>query len=98
MAWYNTIMITTISMDKAGRIVLPKPVRDELQLEPGDALEVESFEDRIILRPARGNGRMRKEQGVWVFASGRPISVGTVNKTIRRIRDERERRFLGKSR
>ena len=88
--------ITTI--DKAGRIVLPKQIRDELQLGPGDAIELEASEDRVVLRPARGSGRMRREQGVWVFDSGRPITVETVNKTIRRIRNERERRFLGKSR
>ena len=91
-------MITTVNMDKAGRIVLPKPVRDELQLGPGDTLEVESSEDRIVLRRARGKGRMRREQGVWVFDSGVPITEEMVNKTIRRIRNERERRFLGKSR
>jgi AbrB family looped-hinge helix DNA binding protein len=91
-------MITTVSMDKAGRIVLPKPVRDELQLGPGDALEVESSEDRIVLRPARGKGRMYKEHGMWVFDSGEPLSVEVVNKTLRRVREERDRRNLGKLR
>ena len=91
-------MITTISMDKAGRIVLPKPVRNELQLGPGDALEVESSEDRIVLRPARGKGRMYKEHGMWVFDSGEPLSVEVVNKTLRRVREERDRRNLGKLR
>jgi AbrB family looped-hinge helix DNA binding protein len=98
MVWYNAIMITTISMDKAGRIVLPKPVRDELQLGPGDALEVESSEDRVVLRPARGKGRMYKEHGMWVFDSGEPLSVEVVNKTLRRVREERDRRNLGKLR
>jgi AbrB family looped-hinge helix DNA binding protein len=35
-------MNTTITVDKAGRIVLPKPVRDKLQLQAGDSLEVEA--------------------------------------------------------
>ena len=91
-------MITTISIDKAGRIVLPKPVRDELQLVPGDSLEVESSEDRVILRPARGGGRMRKERGMWVFDSGEPLSADVVTKTLRKVRDERDRRNLGKFR
>ena len=96
--WYNAIMNVTTTIDKAGRIVLPKQIRDELQLGPGDAIELEASEDRVVLRPARGKGRMYKEQGVWVFDSGRPLSAETVNKTIRHIRNERERRFLGKSR
>ena len=91
-------MFTTLTLDKAGRLVLPKPVRDELQLGPGDSLELESSEDRIVLRPARGSGSMRKEQGVWVFDSGQPLAAETVHKTMRRVRDERERKTLGKSR
>lgn len=78
--------------------MLPKPVREELQLAPGDSLELESSEDRIVLRPARGNGRMYKKQGVWVFNSGVPLTQDTVNKTVRRVRLERERQITGKGR
>ena len=91
-------MVTTLTIDKAGRIVLPKPVRDELQLSPGDSLEVDSSEDRVILRPVRGNGRIYKKQGVWVFDSGEPLGADVVNKTLRRVREERDRRNLGKLR
>ena len=89
-------MVTTLTIDKAGRIVLPKPVRDELQLSPGDSLELESSEERITLRPARGNGRIYKKQGVWVMHAGAPLSEEVVEKTIRQIRREREAGFLGK--
>ena len=98
MEWYNGIMVTTLTIDKAGRIVLPKLVRDELQLSPGDSLEVESSEERVILRPVRGNGRIYKKQGVWVFDSGEPLDAEVVNKTLRRVREERDRRNLGKLR
>jgi AbrB family looped-hinge helix DNA binding protein len=91
-------MVTTLTIDKAGRIVLPKPVRDELQLSPGDSLEVESSEERVILRPVRGNGRIYKKQGVWVFDSGEPLDGDVVNETIRQVREERHRRNLGKRR
>jgi AbrB family looped-hinge helix DNA binding protein len=90
-------MNTTLTLDKAGRIVLPKPVRDELQLSPGDSLEVESSEERIVLRPARGRGQMKKESGVWVFDSGEALSAETVRKTMRRVRDQRSRKALGHS-
>jgi AbrB family looped-hinge helix DNA binding protein len=89
-------MVTTLTIDKAGRIVLPKPVRDELQLNPGDSLEVESSEECIILRPARAHGRIYKKQGVWVMHGGAPLSQDVVDKTIRQIRREREQSFLGK--
>lgn len=89
-------MNTTIILDKAGRIVLPKPVRDELQLSPGDSLEVESSEEQIVLRPARGRGQMKKENGVWVYDSGEVLNADTVHKTLRKVRDQRQRKALGR--
>src|SRR2546427_11084378 len=70
--WYGKMafVVTTLTLDKTGRLVLPKPVRDELQLRPGDSLELESSEERIVLRPARGNARIRKKQGIWVLHGG----------------------------
>ena len=89
-------MNTTLTIDKAGRVVLPKPVRDALQISPGDSLELESSEDHIILRPAVGKCRMYKKQGVWVFDSGVPLPAETANRTVSRVRAERDRHVLGK--
>jgi len=82
-------------MDRAGRVVLPKPVRDRLQLEPGEALEIESFEDHIVLRPIRQHATMRKELGVLVFDTGEPLTASVVRETIQKVRDERSDRALG---
>lgn len=87
-------MNTTLTVDKAGRVVLPKPVRDELQLAAGDSLELESSEDRIVLRPVRGTAGLRRKQGIWVFRTGQPISAESVNKTIRQLREERIQQVL----
>lgn len=94
--WYNASMNATLSIDKAGRVVLPKAVRDALQIAPGDSLELESSEDQIILRPARATGRMYKKDGMWVFDSGEPLSAEVVNRTLRQVRAERDRRNLGR--
>lgn len=91
-------MNATVSVDKAGRVVLPKPVRDELQLGPGDSLELEASEDQIVLRPSRGSGRMKKERGIWVYDSGKPLSPDLVRQTRHKILKDRERRLLGRSR
>jgi AbrB family looped-hinge helix DNA binding protein len=85
----------TVDIDKAGRIVLPKPVRDELQLEPGASLEIESSGEELTLRPVRGKVSLHKKQGVWVFRSGDPLSPDQVDKTLRQVRDERHRQTLG---
>jgi len=82
-------MTTTLTIDRAGRLVLPKPVREELQLSAGDSLELESSEDQIVLRPVRGAATMRKKEGVWVMRIGKPLSPEVVNQTLRKIRNGR---------
>jgi hypothetical protein len=37
---------------------------------------------------------MRKEQGIWVFTAGEPLSASTVGETIAEARRERDRRNL----
>ena len=88
-------MNAKLSMDRAGRVVLPKPVRERLQLEPGESLEIESFEDHIVLRPIRQHATMRKELGVLVVDTGEPLSASDVRETIEKVRDERSDRSLG---
>ena len=89
-------MNAKLSMDRAGRVVLPKPVRDRLQLEPGESLELESFDDHIVLRPARANASLRKKRGVWVFRTAEPLAASVVEETIRKVRDDRDREVAGK--
>jgi AbrB family looped-hinge helix DNA binding protein len=91
-------MNTTISADRAGRLVLPKQVRQQLQLEPGESLEMESFEDHIVLRPVRGTASMHRKEGVWVFRAGAALKASVVRETIRRVRKEREQAVLGRKR
>ena len=63
-------MHTTVTIDRAGRIIVPKAVRDAFQLEARDTLELESEGERLTLRPVRAGSALRKEQGVWVFRRG----------------------------
>jgi AbrB family looped-hinge helix DNA binding protein len=88
-------MSTTVTIDKAGRVVIPKTVRDELKLEPGDTLQLESEGDRLILRPLRITSPLRKERGVWVFYGRSPLSQADTNKLVRDVRERRDRVNLG---
>jgi AbrB family looped-hinge helix DNA binding protein len=92
------VVNANITIDKAGRIVLPKPVRQKLQLAPGDQLSIESDDDRIILRPSRGTAQLRKKRGVWVYHSGEPLTAATIDETLERVRGERDEHNLGKPR
>jgi AbrB family looped-hinge helix DNA binding protein len=84
-------MTAKLTLDKGGRVVLPKPLRDELLLAPGDTLELETQGERITLRPVRGAMPLRKERGVWVYRTGRPLSAATTDETLGQIREERDR-------
>lgn len=44
-------MYMYLHIDKAGRIVLPKAVRQQLKLMPGSKLEVVPSTDGVFLRP-----------------------------------------------
>jgi len=100
--WFDPIdsatMNTTVSLDKAGRIVIPKTLRDELNLEPGDALALESEGDRVTLRPVRTSTPLRKERGVWVFRSGKRLSATLPDEKLRDIRHQSDRHNRGTSR
>ncbi len=84
-----------VTVDRAGRIVLPKPVRDELQLMPGDRLEIESSGETLTLRPLRGTAPLTKKNGVWVYRTGEPIPQEEVEETLLRVRRERDLENLG---
>jgi AbrB family looped-hinge helix DNA binding protein len=57
------------TLDKFGRIVIPKRVRDDLGLEPGSVLKVEERGTDILLTPVSENSEAALEWngGVLVF-------------------------------
>jgi AbrB family looped-hinge helix DNA binding protein len=83
-------MVTHLTIDKAGRVVIPKSLREELRLEPGDSLEMETTGESITLRPVRGNGQLRKEHGVWVFYGGQELPASATDEMLWQLREERD--------
>jgi AbrB family looped-hinge helix DNA binding protein len=84
-----------LTIDKAGRVVIPRPLRKVLHLEPGDTLEMESAGEQITLRPVRGTGPLTKEQGVWVFRTGQPLPASATDEMLQQLREERDMVNLG---
>ena len=82
-------MDARITIDKAGRVILPKPMREELQLLPGDTLELQSSGERIVLRPLRPTLPVAKEKGVWVFRTGQPLASRVTDDALRSLREHR---------
>jgi AbrB family looped-hinge helix DNA binding protein len=62
----------TLKVDKAGRIILPKPVRDRLQLREGSELLLEERPDGLTLRPVEQRSSMIQEDGILVHQGKAP--------------------------
>lgn len=88
-------MGATVNIDKAGRIIVPKKLREALHLQPGDELEIDLVEDGLRLRPRREGGRLLRKNGMWVIDTGGRVTPEMVNETLQQVREERERRILG---
>lgn len=82
----------TIRMDKAGRVVLPKPLRKHFHLSPGDKLRLSVEGNSFRLEPTESGGKLARKGSVLVFTGefAEPITTANVNEL---IQDERETRL-----
>lgn len=64
----------SVTIDKAGRIVVPKPVRDALGLSPGDELDLTSDGSGIQLTPRGRTARLVMRDGRLVATSDTVIT------------------------
>ena len=83
------------SIDKAGRIVIPKGVRDRLRLVPGTEVEVVESGDRIelILPDDRPQAVLVEKNGRLVISgsAGRRVTLDETLQLRDALRDDRGR-------
>jgi len=90
-------MKTSVALDKAGRVVLPKPLRDRFGLRPGDTLDLEIAEAGVVLKPRRFAAAGLVEAGgrrVW-SAPGASAGLDEIEEAVARGRADRDRRAMG---
>lgn len=88
-------MKTTI--DAAGRIVVPKAIRESVGLAGGSQVEIREVDGLIEIEPVATEFRVVKRGGIPVAVADRPIPMATdeeFRETLERIRDERTHRLL----
>jgi len=77
-------MNTTV--DRFGRIVIPKKIRDGLGLEPGSDLVIEATDGGILLRPVEAEPNLVEHDGVLVFTGKAEEDLAAA---VERLRTER---------
>ena len=85
-------MKTTI--DRAGRVVIPKAIRERAGLQPGMELEITVDNGCVALQPPPPQGRTVYEDGLpyWEPPPGtRPFTTEELNEWIRQDREERHK-------
>lgn len=82
----------TIQIDKAGRLVLPKPVREQFNLVPGDKLRLSVEGNSIKLEPTDPAGKLVHKGSVLVFTGEFAVPITTA-KVEELIQQEREGQF-----
>jgi AbrB family looped-hinge helix DNA binding protein len=80
------------TLDKFGRIVIPKQVRDDLGLSPGSVLKLEERDEEIVLKPVTGRSRLFLKDGVLVFTGE---VEGDLDAALQRDRNDRARKLAG---
>ncbi len=79
------------TLDRFGRIVIPKKIRDDFNLRAGDSIRLFEGDDEIVLKPIEGEPSLRERDGVLVF-SGK--AIGNIEDALEDNRNNRNQ-FLG---
>ena len=85
-------MKTTV--DRFGRVVVPKSMRDRLGLRAGSAIEIEESDGRLSLRPVEEQSSLAMKEGVLVFTGA---AIGDLEVAVAADREQRVNRLAGLS-
>ncbi len=85
-----------VSIDKAGRIVVPKTLRERFGLRPDTTLEMVEGPDGILLKPPSQESVWRHdENGHLVYTGSVPADINW-DTLVDDMRDERIRKIAGR--
>ena len=86
-----------VTIDATGRLLVPKPLREQFNLTPGCELEIEAVADGITLRKADPEPALVRKQGILVHhgTTRSPLDVGDIVRAERNARHARIARDAG---
>jgi AbrB family looped-hinge helix DNA binding protein len=79
-----------VSIDSAGRVVVPKQLRDELGFSPEAGLEIEVVDGHLELSAPHESAKLvNGPHGPSIAATGTPITDEDVRRTLEAVRARR---------
>lgn len=79
-----------VSIDRAGRVVIPKPLREELGFSPDRPLKAEVVDGRLELSASYEPAKLvAGPHGPSFAATGTPITDEDVRRTLEAAREQR---------
>ena len=80
------------TLDRFGRIVIPKKIREGFNLGAGSPVRIEEGQEGIVLKPIEGDPCLSEKDGVLVF-SGK--CVGDMEGVLDELRQQRHQALRG---
>ena len=91
---YAMIDGMNLKIDSAGRLILPKRIRDRLRLTAGSILNSKNIPDELVLRPKEQTPAVVQRNGRWVYVGEVPDGFDW-DAMVENDREERDREILG---
>ena len=85
-------MNVTLEVDKFGRVLLPKKLREALHIGPGEKLQAQLDGERLTVTREHREATVRMENGFPVIEFARPMNF--TGDPVAEARAERERELL----
>jgi AbrB family looped-hinge helix DNA binding protein len=76
------------TLDRFGRVVVPKDIRDRLGLRPGAEIEIDEKGNEVVLKPVEHEPPLMVKEGILVFSG---TATGDIRGAVRAHREERLR-------
>ena len=84
-----------VTIDQAGRIVVPKSVRERFGLRKDSKLELEETAEGMVLKPIEQESALVRDKHGWLVHTGRPVGKIDWDRLVQEDREERMRKIGG---
>lgn len=85
--------IMKITLDKIGRIVIPKKIREDFNLKQGSPIRIEEGKEEIVETPVEDEPTLVEKDGVLVFTGVPTEDIEIQVDIIRKLRGQRLKGF-----